>query len=93
MANNVSIAGTTVDADDPCALAKALVAVRLRVLAGESLSEMQIQDFHGQRRTRWTPASLKHLDAEIARQQDLCAQSTGGRKARFAIRAGFRRIP
>ena len=93
MANNVTIAGATVDADDPCALAKALVGVRLRVIAGESLSDMWIQDFHGQRRTRWNVPNLAALDAEIARQTDLCAQESGTRKARFAIRAGFRRIP
>lgn len=93
MANNVIIGGQTVDADDPCALAKALTAVKLRVTTGESLSDMWIQDFHGQRRTRWNPPNLAALEAEIARQQDLCRQSNGGRKARFAMRAGFRRIP
>lgn len=93
MTNNVKIGGVTVDADDPCALYAALQKVRLRLIAGESVNDIWIQDFNGQRRTRFTGASMHELEAEMARQKDLCQQSTGGRKARFAIRAGFRRIP
>lgn len=93
MTNNVKIAGVTVDADDPCALASALVKIRLRLIAGESVNDIWIQDFNGQRRTRFTGASVREIDQEIAKQKDLCQQSQGGRKARFAMRAGFRRIP
>ena len=93
MTNNVSIGGATVDADDPCALAKVLVAVRLRVLAGESVVQTSFGDFNSTRSTRWSQANLPALDREIARQQDLCQQAQGGRKKRSAIRAGFRRIP
>ena len=93
MTNNVKIAGATVDADDPCAVYAALVKVRLRLIAGESVNDIWLQDFNGQRRTRFSNASIADLDKEIARQKDLCEQSTGSRKARFAIRAGFRRIP
>lgn len=92
MTNNVSLGGVTVDADDPCALYAALVKLRLRLIAGESSAEIHIQDFHGMRRTRFTSASIADLDREIARQKDLCEQSQGERKARYAIRAGFRRI-
>lgn len=93
MANNVTIDGATVDADSPCALAKALTAVRLKIVTGGGISEYRTQDFNGGRTIRYSAANLKALDDEIARQTDLCTQSTGGRKARFAIRAGQRRIP
>ncbi|RWF44287.1 MAG: hypothetical protein EOS65_02615 [Mesorhizobium sp.] len=89
MANNVTIGGVTVDADDPCALATALTNVRLQLIAGGTAVMFQ----HGETRTQFTAANLSALEAEIARNKDLCGQSTGGRKARFAMRAGFRRIP
>lgn len=92
MPNSVKIAGITVDADDPCALAEALAKARLRLISGEQITDIWVQDFNGQRRTRYQLANLTELDKEIARLRDLCEQSKGGRKARFAIRAGFRRI-
>lgn len=93
MVNNVKIGGVTVDADDPCALHAALVKSRLRLITGEGINEVSIQDFNGHRRTRYSISRLADLDKEIARQKDLCEQSTGARKARFAMRAGFRKFP
>lgn len=89
MTNNVSIGGSTVDADDPCALATALYNAKLSLIAGGTAVMFQ----HGETRTQFTAANLSALDTEISRQRDLCSQSTGGRKARFAIRGGFRKIP
>jgi hypothetical protein len=93
MPNNVKIGGVTVDADDPCALYTALYNVRLKLIAGEKVADVWIQDFNGQRRTRFADASIRSIDEELARLKTLCSQTTTGRKARFAISAGFRRIP
>lgn len=95
MANNVRIDGTSVDIDDPCAYCAALRRVLAKIITGQSVSEISVQDFNGQRRTRFQSflSDRTALEREIARQQDLCTQSTGGRKSRFAIRAGFSRIP
>lgn len=89
MTNNVTIGGATVDADDPCALAKALYNVKLSLIAGGGVIMLQ----HGETRTQFSSANMSVLEDEIAKQKDLCTQSTGGRKARFAMRAGFRKIP
>ena len=35
---DITIGGQTIDADDPCAVASALRAIRLRVVAGESVA-------------------------------------------------------
>lgn len=93
MPNNVKIGGVTVDADDPCALYQALYNVKLKMMAGENVSEIMIGDLATQRRTRFNPSDMKSLDAELARQKDLCQQVSSGRKARFAMRAGFRKVP
>ena len=94
MANNITIGGATVDADDPCALYKALNNIRLKMLAGESVSEIQIQDFNSSRRTRYSSFvnDRRALEQELAHLADLCQQSKGGRPKRFAIRAGQRPI-
>jgi hypothetical protein len=89
MVNNVKIGGVTVDMDDPCALAQVLAGVRLNLIAGGAAIMFQ----HGETRTQFSAANLSALESEIARNKDLCSQSTGGKKARFAMRAGFRRIP
>lgn len=88
MANNVVIGGITVDMDDPCSLATVLKAHRLTVIAGGTVTMSQ----HGETRMQFSAANLNALDREIAKAEDACTQSTGGRKARFAMRAGFRRI-
>lgn len=93
MPNNVTIGGVTVDADDPCALYTVLYNERLKLITGGSIGEVQAGDANAQRRIRYNTASLSSLDAELARLKDLCGQSSGGRKARFAMRAGFRRFP
>jgi len=89
----ISIGGSTVDTEDPCALYDALYNARLRMISGGFVEEVMIADLATTRRTRFSVGNMKALDAELARLKDLCAQATGGRKARFAIRAGFRRLP
>jgi hypothetical protein len=93
VANNVTIGGITVDADDPCALYQVLYNARLQMLAGQSIGEVQAGDFNTQRRVKYNTASLSALEAELSKLADLCGQSTGERRGRFAIRAGFRRMP
>lgn len=93
MTNPVKIGTVTVDADDPCALYAVLYNVKLQTLAGQSIGEVFAADANTQRRTRFNTASSTALDTELARLKDLCTQTTGGRKARFAMRAGFRRWP
>lgn len=87
----ITIGGVSVDTDDPCALYQALLGARLKMLAGESISEVSASD-RSVRYNAWF-SSLAALEAEINRQKDLCEQSTGGRPSRYAIRAGFRRWP
>lgn len=93
MVDNITIGGITVDIDDPCALYTAIYKIKMTLLSGGNASEVMIADLSTQRRTRFNPADMKSIDAELARLKDLCQQSTGGRKARFAIRAGFRKFP
>lgn len=90
--SNVVINGQTVDADDPCAMYAALYSAKIKMMTGGGVEEVMIGDLATQRRTRWGKGDLKALDAELARLQDLCNQASGGRKGRFAIRAGFRRL-
>jgi hypothetical protein len=93
MVNTVTIGSVIVDADDPCALYTVLYNTRLQMISGQSIGEVQAGDANAQRRIRYNTASLSALDAELARLADLCAQSSGGRPSRFAMRAGFRRLP
>lgn len=93
MANNVTIGGVTVDADDPCALYTVLFNERLKMISGASVSEISSGSVNSQRKIAYHVASLTALDAELARLKDACAQLSGARKARFAIRGGFRRFP
>jgi hypothetical protein len=93
MATSVTVGGMTWDLDDPCATYAALRQIRLKLIAGESISEVQAGDANAQRRVRYNTASVEALDRAIAEAQSLCSQSDGGRPKRYAMRAGFRKFP
>ena len=89
MTNLVTIAGQTVDADDPCALVPVLESIRLKMISGERVTEIFVQDFNSTRRTRYS--DLMHdkesLEREIERQRGLCEKKQGKAPRRFAIAA------
>lgn len=88
MARPMTIAGLSVDADDPCALKTALEAVKLKMLAGEQVEEMSIQSPVTRETVRFSPASMAALDAEIQRLDGACRLRQG--KQPFRRRWTFR---
>ncbi|TIL79454.1 MAG: hypothetical protein E5Y89_12475 [Mesorhizobium sp.] len=89
MANMVTINGVAVDAEDPCALYQALYAVKLRILAGEHVEELQIQSPVTRELMRVSSTSMVALDQELMRLSQACAEKTGGRRIRYAKRIRF----
>ncbi|SCM73393.1 hypothetical protein KL86PLE_110049 [uncultured Pleomorphomonas sp.] len=83
---DVTVNGQVVDADDPCALYQALYALKLQLIGGESISEIEVQDPVSQRRTRFTSGNLDALDGELLRLSTACTRKTTGRPGRFAKR-------
>lgn len=90
MPNNVLINGASVDAEDPCALYQALYAIKVQILAGEHVEEFSIRSPVTQETFRVATAKLSDLNKELSRLADACSQANGGKRKRFAIRAGFR---
>lgn len=80
----VKIDGVDVDTDDPCALYQALYAVKLKRLANEQVSEVEIKSPVGQRRMQVATVSLDDLNAELNRLADACQKKTSGKRSRFA---------
>jgi hypothetical protein len=66
----VTIGGVSVDADDPCALYRALYAQKLKMLAGERIEETEIRSSVSQRRIKLSAACT--------------AKTGGGKRSRFA---------
>ncbi len=87
---NLTINGQTVDGDDPCALYQALYALKIQMLAGESVTEIEVQDPVSQRRTVFNKTSQTDLDGELLKLATACTRKTTGRPGRFAKR--FTRI-
>lgn len=81
-----TINGQVVDAADPCALYQALYALKVQLLAGESVTEIEVQDPVSQRRTKFTEGNLDALDAELLKLSTACTRQTTGRPGRFAKR-------
>lgn len=73
----VKINGATVDLDDPCAMATALRAVRMKRIAGEAVEESEIQSPVMKQRVKLASTSLTDLDQEIARLDRACAAKGG----------------
>jgi hypothetical protein len=87
MANLVTIGGTKVDADDPCALYQALYAAKLKILAGEHVEETEIRSPVSQRRIRLSAgsaANMAALDAELRSLSAACEAKTSGKRTRYA---------
>ncbi|WP_176083130.1 hypothetical protein [Martelella sp. HB161492] len=84
----VKINGTAVDIDDPCAMASALRAVRLKRIAGEAVEESEIQSPVGKRRIKLATTSISDLEQEIARLETACAVKNGTRRVgrRWSLR-------
>jgi hypothetical protein len=91
MPNMVTIAGASVDADDPCALYQALYAVKLKLLAGEQMEEIEIRSPVNQRRLRVAVANMKAIDDELMRLATACAAKNGAGRVRYAKRIRFTR--
>ncbi|MBB3771535.1 hypothetical protein FHS55_002134 [Angulomicrobium tetraedrale] len=85
----VTIAGQSVDADDPCALWQALYAYKLKVLTGEQVEEIEIRSPLTNRRTRFSPGNIAAIEAELRDLQRAC-DAKSGKRTRFAISGGFR---
>lgn len=83
---DIKINGQAVDADDPCAMYQALYAAKIQMTTGESVTEIEVQDPVSQRRTKFNPASITALDAELLRLSTACSRKTTGRPGRFAKR-------
>ncbi|CDX55901.1 conserved hypothetical protein [Mesorhizobium plurifarium] len=79
----VSINGVAIDQEDPCALYQALYAVKLRILAGEHVEELQIQSPVTRELMRFSAANLKSLDAELMRLAAACSAKSG-KRSRYA---------
>lgn len=76
----VKINGGEVDADDPCALWQALYAVKLRLLAGEQVTEMSIQSPVTREQVTFSSSNMTQIDAELNRLQAKCQAKTTGRR-------------
>lgn len=76
----VKIDGTTVDADDPCALYQALYAIKLKRLSGEAVEEGEIASPVTRRRMRYATTSISDLDAELSRLAAACDAKNGKRR-------------
>lgn len=89
MALMVTIAGVSVDAEDPCALYGALYAVKVRLLAGEEIDETEIRSPVTHQRLKVARGNIAALDAELARLRDACEKKATGKRTRFAKRIRF----
>lgn len=76
----ISINGVDVDQDDPCALYQALYSVKLRILAGEHVEELQIQSPVTRELMRFSAANIKLLDVELMRLASACSAKDGKRQ-------------
>lgn len=83
---NLTINGQVVDAADPCALYQALYAQKIMLIAGENVSEIELQDPVSQRRTVFSQANIKALDDELLKLATACTRQTTGRPGRYAKR-------
>jgi hypothetical protein len=80
MPNMITIGGSTVDADDPCALYQALYATKLKLISGEMVGEYSIQSPVTRDSVTFSPSNLRALDAELTRLASACQQKTTGRR-------------
>lgn len=74
----VTVNGAPVDTDDPCALYHALFAVKLKMLAGEQVSEFSIQSPVTRETVIFSAANREALDRELTWLAAACQQKTTG---------------
>ena len=72
MADTITINGVSLAATDYCGLYQALYAAKLKIIAGESVTEMTIRSPVTQETIVMTPANIKAIDAELIRLKQLC---------------------
>lgn len=83
MVTMVTINGASVDAEDPCALYQALYAVKLKLLAGENISEFSLQSPVTRETVVYNASSMAALDKEMMRLSAACQKiRTGCRPTR-----------
>lgn len=85
----ITLAGVSVDAEDPCALYQALYSAKLKLLAGERIEETEIRSSVSQRRIKVSLASMKDIDAELLRLASACS-AKNGKRSRYAKEMRFR---
>lgn len=85
----VTINGTAVDADDPCALYQALYAVKLKMISTEIVTEMSIQSPVTRETVTFAPGKMEELDKELMRLSAACTQVTTGCRASRRWRLRF----
>lgn len=83
MATMITIAGVTVDAEDPCALYQALYAAKLKLLAGERIEETEVRSPVTHQRIKVSGTSIAALDAELMRLATACS-AKNGKRSRYA---------
>ncbi|MBB4005813.1 hypothetical protein [Allorhizobium taibaishanense] len=76
----VTINGAEVDQDDPCALFQALYSVKLKILAGEQVSQISIQSPVTRDQVVFSAANMSALNEELNRLAAACQQKTTGRR-------------
>jgi hypothetical protein len=79
----VTINGSSVDVDDPCALYQALYAVKLKILAGDHVEETEVRSPVTLNRIRVAAANLAAIDRELMKLSEACTLKTTGRRARY----------
>lgn len=79
----VTIAGTDVDQDDPCALYAALYGVYLKRLAGQEVEELTIQSPLTRETMKISAISLGAFEAHLETLKAACERKRG-RRSRFA---------
>ncbi|OYZ98856.1 MAG: hypothetical protein B7X99_10075 [Rhizobiales bacterium 17-65-6] len=87
---DVTLNGVAVNMEDPCALWQALYARKLRMLAGDTVEEIEIRSPVTTRRTVFTATNLAALDEQMNRLQAACEKKSGRRRLRYAQRGTHR---
>lgn len=79
----VTINGSSVDADDPCALYQALYVVKFKILTGEYVEETEVRSPVTLNRIRIAAANLKAIERELGDLKDACMRKRTGSPARY----------
>lgn len=72
MAEPIKINGVSIAANDYCSLYQALYAAKLKIIAGENVTEMIMRSPVTHEEIVMSPANIKAIDAELVRLKQLC---------------------